>query len=75
MFYNVEFPKPVCWNYREGVELLKKYDYTNTEQIWLLSEITPNDVLNGISFKNVFYDILKYFYNLVIFRKKKFYKT
>lgn len=44
-------------------ELLKKYDYKNTEQIWFSSEITPNDELNGISFRDVFYDILKYFYN------------
>lgn len=43
-------------------ELLKKYEYENIEQIWLISTKTPNELINGITFDMVFYDILEYFY-------------
>ena len=43
-------------------ELLKTYDYENLWQIWHMTESIPNERIGEISFDNVFYDILEYFY-------------
>lgn len=42
-------------------ELLKKYDYENCSQFWLQSENVP--MHTDPEFANIFFDILKYFYN------------
>jgi Rps23 Pro-64 3,4-dihydroxylase Tpa1-like proline 4-hydroxylase len=43
-------------------EILKNYDYEHINQIWLISETIPNEKINKVTFQNIFYDILEYFY-------------
>jgi len=43
-------------------ELLKKWNYEHSAQIWLLSERSPMHFIDK-KFEKLFYDILEYFYN------------
>ncbi len=42
-------------------EILKKYDYEHTAQLWLISNTHPGNFIDK-KFEKVYYDILEYFY-------------